>query len=817
MVDKHIDAKYKVSSEQVYKKINTDEFDSTDSMPLSSKLECLVGYGPVISSIFEALGSERSDDNIIIFSQYGSQAEDLVKVCCDEYISKTRTKNMDQVGRYNFVNPKNPIVFQMQAGRAKELKQDLKFYFRKIIDSIAGYQNFLNELGIQQIVVAKKIQELEGQGKKIPKDLVDMMEIKSPEPDKTEWSILKKEFNAEKQKKNHEIFKKTRLRLQKQGFGFLEKDNKLFGAKTYRLIKNGKDIYKKQDQILEEAFPKEYLDFQNWRYSFSLYDEEDNMELTIIRKICNHLRFLYSDENKALSMIDDYEQFLFENVGLFKNANEANNSLARQFLEEKLKEVSINILQDSSGSPNKIRFAEADAKNLIGLIGQVNPFAWGKKEHECIEPGKFIQLSGPFEGKRNIIVLKDMDSILTSPSLGKYLAEALEKDEIKPLPIKSDIDPEPMLARIRAIAVLNESPYSRHYFHHLLNGKLANVFKREITLPHTAENSVENRKSLVNYIRYMIEEKNYLHAAPEALAKIIEINMAKVSTEFLDLKLDEINDLYSRANFIAGQNGETIINAQHIEEAFEKKINEGKEFQMGIAGYNAKKYFPQKKEVGVIGGLAVILSKPMIGSAFRIAISAIPNKLKGLRFFDIEKESKLAGSSFIKSFEQIELLLKEKYQRSKLNYDIYLSLAEQYSHIDGPSASTAISVACISAISKIPIFPNVFFTGAIDPKDGKSLRIGGLNEKIMGVIDLARNKGLEDVVIGFPKDNLEHLQLIMKSYRDVIDSGRVGIYSYDNLDEALEIALRQNASSVHQKIINMKKRKGILQRLFKRR
>lgn len=78
--------------------------------------------------------------------------------------------------------------------------------------------------------------------------------------------------------------------------------------------------------------------------------------------------------------------------------------------------------------------------------------------------------------------------------------------------------------------------------------------------------------------------------------------------------------------------------------------------------------------------------------------------------------------------------------------DIHLHVPEGAVPKDGPSAGVAMTLAVLSAFTKIPVPPDIAFTGEVD-LSGSILPIGGLNEKALA----AKEAGVKTIYV--PNDN----------------------------------------------------------------
>jgi predicted ATP-dependent protease len=208
------------------------------------------------------------------------------------------------------------------------------------------------------------------------------------------------------------------------------------------------------------------------------------------------------------------------------------------------------------------------------------------------------------------------------------------------------------------------------------------------------------------------------------------------------------------------------------------------------------------EKVGQINGLAVIqLGDFAFGQPSRITATA---RLGEGEVIDIEREVELGGSFHSKGVFILSAYLGARYAKVRpLSLSASLVFEQSYAEIEGDSASMAELCALVSALSDVPIKQNFAMTGSVNQR-GESQPIGGVNEKIEGFFDIckARNFATETGAIQgvlIPVTNVKHLMLredVIQACRD----GQFAIYSYHNVDEAIEILTGETAETVNQKV-----------------
>ena len=109
--------------------------------------------------------------------------------------------------------------------------------------------------------------------------------------------------------------------------------------------------------------------------------------------------------------------------------------------------------------------------------------------------------------------------------------------------------------------------------------------------------------------------------------------------------------------------------------------------------------------------------------------------------------------------------------------DIHVHVPEGATPKDGPSAGITMTVAIVSALTKIPVKAEVAMTGEITLR-GEILPVGGLKEKLLA----AMRGGIRMVII--PKENEKDVEELPRNIRNGVD-----IRPCQWFDEVMELAL----------------------------
>ncbi len=265
--------------------------------------------------------------------------------------------------------------------------------------------------------------------------------------------------------------------------------------------------------------------------------------------------------------------------------------------------------------------------------------------------------------------------------------------------------------------------------------------------------------------RHGLTKKNF-KIKDEALKILIENYTREAGVRELERKIAAL--MRKTAKSVA-ENKEKLV------EIDAKKLK----YMLGSPKYKKEK-INNSGEVGVVKGLAWT---SVGGETMPIEVALMKGKGKVQvtgSLGDVMKESAQIAVSYIRS-NSSKLGIKEDFYK---NFDIHIHAPEGAVPKDGPSAGITMTTALVSALSNIPVKPDVAMTGEITLK-GKVLPIGGLKEKTMA----AYKDGVKTVII--PSANESDLEKIDTVVRD-----SVNFVMADDLDAVFKCALSGEKSAL---------------------
>lgn len=260
--------------------------------------------------------------------------------------------------------------------------------------------------------------------------------------------------------------------------------------------------------------------------------------------------------------------------------------------------------------------------------------------------------------------------------------------------------------------------------------------------------------------------KTELTIAEEAIVDIIRYYTREAGVRGLEREIGKICRKVVRSHLMQKAQGEfepVTVDAKNL-----SKFLGVRRFSFGVAH--------KESRIGEVNGLAWT---EVGGDILSIEAAVFPGKGQVQRtgsLGDVMKESVEAARSVVRARADSLGIDPELFGKT----DWHLHFPEGATPKDGPSAGGAITTAMVSAITKIPVRPDVAMTGEIT-LHGEILEIGGLKEKLLAAL----RAGIKTVMI--PRDNMKDLEEIPQNVKDGLE-----IIPVKWIEEILPVALTEN-------------------------
>ena len=526
-----------------------------------------------------------------------------------------------------------------------------------------------------------------------------------------------------------------------------------------------------------------------------LEDTDHEVAAYAISHLFEELRNKYAELTQVVHHLDEVKKNIIENFGQFRSNDKPEGAdpmaaaMQEQARKQALQIYEVNVLVDNSeleGAPVVVDI-NPTFSNLFGRIEKEAQFGALYTDFTMIRSGSMHRANGGY------LVIR-VEDLLTNFQSWEGLKRTLRENKL----IIEDIgerlgfmstktlQPEPIPLDVKVV-IIGEPMF--YYLLHQADLQFRELFKVKADFDSQMDKNEANLKDYAAVLCRLCTEEKMKHLRSDALARIIEHssrladNHDKLTTMF-----SSIADIVREANFYAGEDAASTIEAGHVNRAVEhrvyrsnliqERLNEMIETGMIIIDVEGE-------VVGQVNGLAVYdLGDFSFGRPSRITASVGVGR-EGL--VDIERESKLGGPLHTKGVMILNGYIREKYARDiPLSLSARLVFEQSYGGVDGDSASSTELYSLLSRLSGVPIRQSIAVTGSVNQK-GEVQAIGGINEKVEGFFEVCRVRGLngsQGALI--PASNIRNLML-KDDVVEAIREGKFHIYPVSTIDEGIEV------------------------------
>jgi lon-related putative ATP-dependent protease len=449
----------------------------------------------------------------------------------------------------------------------------------------------------------------------------------------------------------------------------------------------------------------------------------------------------------------------------------------------------VNVLVDHDGATGVPVLYEDNPtlQNVIGRIEHIAQMGTLVTNFSLIKPGALHRANGGY-------LVLDARKVLMNSFVWDALKRAIRSREVRIESIErilslvstTSLEPEPIPLDVKIVLV------GDRYLYHLLkyyDPEFSLYFKINADFSDAMDRSADAVALYARIIGTLARREKARALSAGGVARVIDQSARDAEdSRKLSLHLGDLVDLILQADFWAGRDNSTLIEARHVDQAIAQRRFRNNRYEELLAEQISKGVMllaTEGEQVGQINGLSVVqLGDYSFGRPSRITATA---RLGSGKLIDIERETELGGPLHSKGVMILGSFLARRYaQNQPLALSASIVFEQSYGRVDGDSASMAELVALLSAIAGIPVRQDLAITGSVNQL-GEMQAIGGVNEKIEGFFDVCQGRGLsgtQGVVI--PASNVQHLML-KPEVVEACRSGRFHIHAAKHLDEAVEL------------------------------
>lgn len=272
----------------------------------------------------------------------------------------------------------------------------------------------------------------------------------------------------------------------------------------------------------------------------------------------------------------------------------------------------------------------------------------------------------------------------------------------------------------------------------------------------------DNYAAYAAFIAHKCQQHHCNHFTTEAVAGLLQAMHRLIEDQTrLSTKFAVLEKLLLESAAAASIRGAALVEIEDVKAAIQRKYARHSYIESHIRDSIIDKELiisVYGECIGQINGLTHIdLSEASFGSPVRISA----NCYAGTRgVLTIDREVRMSGPTHDKGVMILQSWLHTNFAHlNPLNLTASLVFEQEYSGVDGDSASCAELFALLSSLAQVPIKQGIAVTGAMN-QHGEVLPIGGLNEKIEGYFRVCKEIGLDGKQgVLIPERNMRHLML----------------------------------------------------------
>lgn len=730
----------------------------------------LIGQGKAKKAIELGLMIKEKGYNIFCVGYTGTGRNTYAKYLCDE-ISKTEKTPEDLIYVYNFETSKEPKLLKVTAGVAKEFKND--FY-----DTLELIENDINKFYQDE-----------------------------------ELQNIKDEVSLKHEKFKNEVINELSIEAEEFGFGIKSTSSGIYMMP----IIDGKVISEEEfDNLTEDE--KQKITIQSSEIQFKAQDvmrkirqgEKDvDLEveeyiqtemLLLVGKLFSNTVVKYQEEKELLDYLIDVKEDILKNYyDVFVQENEEPEvadltsllmtaAVNKSDLDADVR-YQINIIVDNSKIENAPVIIDYNV-NLFTLLGDIE---YDQDNGGLVTDFTKIKAGLLHKARGGYLILQASD-IVNNALVYENLRKTLLTNKINLDYTKEhfigvsaySIKPEALDANVKVILI------GSYYDYNLLmeyDEEFANIFKIVGEFDDSMNYTDENIQEVISFVLTKIKKGKIKHLTKEAIQKIIEHSI-KITDhrERLTLHFDMITDILTEANAYATMDSVKLIDKKHIEKAINERIERSNLYETHLDDMIKDGSIiidVVGEKVGQINGLTVIdMGVYSFGRPAKITATTYIGK-PGI--VNIEKEVDLSGSIHNKGVEVISGYLGEKFAKNTpLSFACSIAFEQNYSGVDGDSASSTELYAILSSLAELPINQSIAVTGSVN-QFGEIQAIGGVTEKLEGFFKVCKYKGVTDNIGAIiPQSNVQNL-VLSDEIIEAVKEERFSIYPISNISEGIEI------------------------------
>lgn len=751
------------------------DFETTADLEM---LDGIIGQERAAQAMNFGLRMKAKGYNIYVAGLSGTGRSSYTDALVQE-IAKQKKKNKDYVYVYNFKSKDEPRSICFEAGQGRIFRNEVMEIVDKLYEEIPKtfisreYEAKSSELG----------QKYERMGDELLKELNEIAEKKSfffQQGNKGLISIPLKEDGSMMTDEEYGA-------LSEEEYNSLKEKSQELAGEVAEFMNKMRSL----DQTLRTKLIE--LDRKTGERILTFYMEE------IFQK--------YLEHKKVTEYLNDMKEDMIENIARFKMNQKAPAgafSLQKEDPKKFLERYRVNLFIDHSELQTAPIIYESNPTyyNLVGMMEYKNEMGILTTNFMDIKPGALHKANGGF-------LILNVRELFSQPFAWEALKRAIKTEHLTienmnrqyGYVVTASLKPEPIPMDLKVILIGDYYTYSVLFSY---DEDFRKLFRIVADFDTQMQMDRENVLKFARSVKTQCEKKGLKPFTRGAVIRILEYSARladhrrKLSARYNLLveilyESDALSDPDSP--FVTEKDVQKALDEKRYRnDMYEQQLNEL--YQDGTLLLDI-----EGEKIGQINGLAVMeTGEYSFGKPARITASSYKGE-SGI--INVEREVKRSGATHDKGVLILSGYIGNRYAKEEaLSVNTSITFEQNYSGIDGDSASSTELYVILSSIGQIPIKQYIAVTGSISQK-GEIQPIGGVNEKVEGFFDICKMKGLtghQGVII--PHQNEKNL-ILKKEVIQAVEQGLFHIYSIRSVEEGLEILTGHTMKTIDTKVKKM--------------
>jgi lon-related putative ATP-dependent protease len=663
---------------------------------------------------------------------------------------------------YNFEDPRRPLAISVPAGRAARLSRQMD-------------------------------------------ELVQQLQREIPRAFEGEYfEQRRREIVLELQQRQREMLEKLEQYLNERGFALIRsqaglaispmRDGQVISAEDYdKLDPEEKKRYESHRAELQEQFDNAMrrtreLDRQGKQ---AIDDITHEMAGFVVDQLMEEIVEGFRDCPRVVEYLNAVRKDVVDNAARFVPDGEQPKLpfALPQGADHGLERYKVNVLAEVCEGECAPVVVEDNPTyyNLIGRIEHRAEFGAMVTDFTQLRAGALHRANGGY-------LVVEAKNLLSNTAAWDGLKRALRNRQIKiedmaqvyGLVATVTLEPEPIPLDVKVVIIGDE------WLYHLMftyDEDFRELFKVRAEFGSSIRRDDDIVRDYALFVGDLCRREGLPSFDPSAVARLIdESSRLADDQERLTTRFADVADLIREASLWARRNAREVVGAEDVRRAVEERryrLDRAAERFVESVTDGVVRIDTTGAMVGQVNGLSVI---QFAGFSF-----GVPSRISAKTYLGrsgvvgIEREVKMSGPIHDKGQLILSSYLASRFaQRRALSMSASLTFEQNYSGVEGDSASSTELYAILSSLADVPIKQELAVTGSVD-QSGRVQAIGGVNQKIEGFYAVCKARGLtgtQGVLI--PASNVRHLML-SDEVIEAVREGTFHVYAVTDVAEGIEL------------------------------